>query len=111
MEEIFIGLPIGAVISSFPQPEILTIDPDVKFYDKREGWANPFTSNDLTEMNRIVKQYITDKVPESGLFEQAKKEALNNTLLMASLTETLGWKLDYTALTIDSVEEDTKKLH
>ena len=98
-------------ISNFPQPEILTIDSDVKFYDKREGWANPFTSHDLTEMNREAKQHIIDKVPESGLLEQAKKEALNSILLMESLAETIGWKLDYSALAIDGEKGDIKKLH
>ena len=98
-------------ITHFPQPEILTVDNDVKFYDKREGWANPFTSNDLTEMNREAKQHIIDKIPESGLFEQAQKEALNSILLMESLAETIGWKLDYSALAIDGVTENIKQLH
>ena len=97
-------------ITEFPQPEILTVDSDVKFYDKREGWANPFTSNDLTEMNREAKQHIVDKVPESGLFEQAKKEALNSILLMESLAETIGWTLDYSTLAIEGTQNDGKQL-
>ena len=62
-------------------------------------------------MNREAKQHIIDKVPESGLLEQAKKEALNSILLMESLAETIGWKLDYSALAIDGEKGDIKKLH
>ena len=42
----------------FPQPELLTIETDFKYYDKKEGWLNPFTSADLNEINKEAKQYI-----------------------------------------------------
>ena len=38
-------------ITNFPKPELLTIETDFKYYDKKEGWANPFTASDLTEIN------------------------------------------------------------
>ncbi|MDT0650196.1 DUF4230 domain-containing protein [Autumnicola edwardsiae] len=97
------------ILTNFPQPELLTVETDFKYYDKREGWANPFTTSDLTDINRDAKRHIVDKIPESGLFEQAKKEALGTILLMEKIVETIGWKLDYTALTLKKAE-DNKKL-
>jgi hypothetical protein len=97
------------ILTNFPQPELLTVETDFKYYDKREGWANPFTTSDLTDINRDAKRHIVDKIPESGLFEQAKKEALGTILLMEKIVETIGWKLDYTALTLKEAE-DNKKL-
>ena len=92
------------ILTDFPQPELLTIETDFKYYDKREGWANPFTTSDLTDINRDAKKTIVDKIPQSGLLEKAKAEALDTILLMEKIVETIGWKLDYTALTIENGE-------
>jgi len=92
------------ILTNFPQPELLTIETDFKYYDKREGWANPFTTSDLTDINRDAKKAIVDKIPQSGLMDQAKKEALDTIVLMEKIVETIGWKLDYTALTIEDAE-------
>ena len=96
------------ILTNFPQPELLTIETDFKYYDKREGWANPFTTSDLTDINRDAKKTIVDKIPQSGLLDKAKSEALDTILLMEKIVETIGWKLDYTALTIE--DADNKKI-
>ncbi len=92
----------------FPEPEMLSVDTNFKYYDTKEGWANPFTSKDLTEINREAKQHIIDKIPESGLYREAAKQALGTIALMEQLVETIGWKLDYDALKIDA--PDTPEL-
>lgn len=86
------------ILTHFPQPKLLSIETDFKYYDKREGWLNPFTSSDLTEINREAKQHIIDKIPESGLLESAKAEALNAIQMMETLASSIGWTLDYQAL-------------
>ena len=96
------------ILTNFPQPELLTIETDFKYYDKREGWANPFTTSNLTDINRDAKKHIVDKIPQSGLMDKARKEALDTILLMEKIVETIGWKLDYTALTLEN--EDSKKI-
>lgn len=96
-------------LTEFPQPQLMSIETDFNYYDKSEGWANYFTSDDLTEVTRNAKQHIIDKVPESGLMEQARKEALKTIQLMEGLAQTIGWKLDYTALILDKAI-DTKQL-
>ncbi|MCW8982295.1 MAG: DUF4230 domain-containing protein, partial [Altibacter sp.] len=94
-------------LTNFPHPEMLTIETDFKYYDKKEGWANPFTASDLTEINREAKQHIIDKVPESGLFQEASNQALETIKLMETLVETINWKLDYSAL---ETSENTKQI-
>lgn len=96
-------------LTEFPQPQLMSIETDFNYYDKSEGWANYFTSDDLTDVTRQAKQHIIDKVPESGLMDQARKEALNTIQLIEGLAQTIGWKLDYTALILDKAM-DTKKL-
>ncbi len=97
------------ILTNFPQPELLTVETDFKYYDKREGWANPFTTSDLTDINRDAKKHIVDKIPQSGLLEKARKEALSTILLIEKIVETIGWKLDYTALETQTEEQPKLK--
>ncbi len=97
-------------LTHFPQPELLTIETDFKYYDKKEGWLNPFTSSDLTELNKDAKQFIKDKIPKSGLMESAKNEALLAIALMESLAEAIGWTLDYSSLELNDNNINTNQL-
>ena len=89
-------------ISHFPQPEILSIETNINYYDKKDGYFNRFEATDLTNLSEEAKQHIRDKVPESGLYNVAKKEALESLLLVENIVETIGWSLDYSALKITS---------
>lgn len=88
------------ILSNFPEPEVLSIEPDLEFYDIKNGLFNTFTPDDLTSLNTEAKKHIREKIPESGLMETAKKEALQSVLLIEKIVETIGWKLDYSALHI-----------
>lgn len=90
------------VLTNFPEPELLSIETDFKYYDKREGWANPFTSTDLTDINTEAKRYIVEKIPQSGLLNEAQNQALETIQLMEKLVETINWKLDYSALILEN---------
>ena len=93
------------ILSDFPEPEILSIEPDLQFYDIKNGLFNSFSPNDLTELNHKAKEHIREKIPESGLIDTAKKEALQAVLLIEKIVETIGWKLDYSALEISNREK------
>lgn len=93
---------------NFPQPELLSIETDFKFYDKKDGWANPITSTDLTEINKEAKQHIVDKIPSSGLYKEASRQALDTIILIQKLVETIGWQLNYDALKISAPDETPK---
>lgn len=99
-------------LTNFPQPELMTVETDFKYYDKKQGWANPFTAKDLTEITNEAKQHIIDKVPESGLLLEASRQALDTIHLIETLVETINWKLDYSALEINETVKalpETKK--
>ncbi|WP_425076747.1 DUF4230 domain-containing protein [Psychroserpens sp. S379A] len=86
----------------FPQPEVLSIETDLNYYDKKDGMFNKFEASDLTELHNEAKNHIMNKVPESGLYDIAKKEALESILLIETIVETIGWTLDYSALKIEA---------
>jgi len=96
------------VLTHFPQPEVLTIESNIDYYDKKDGMFNRFEATDLTELHVKAKAHIMDKIPESGLYNVAKQEALEAIQLIENLVHTIGWKLDYSALKIEETED--KKL-
>tara|TARA_R110002049_G_scaffold18043_6_gene69449 strand:- start:542 stop:1150 length:609 start_codon:yes stop_codon:yes gene_type:complete len=96
------------ILEYFPQPETLSIETNLNYYDKKDGYFNKFEAVDLTVLQNEAKKHIKAKIPESGLLEIAQKEALDTILLIETIVETIGWKLDYSALKIE--ESNTKKL-
>ncbi|MGC1516075.1 MAG: DUF4230 domain-containing protein [Maribacter sp.] len=92
------------VLDNFPEPEILSIEPELEFYDIKSGFFNFFVPEDLTKLNAEAKKHIREKIPESGLMDTARKEALQTVLIMEKIVETIGWKLDYTALQIPQAQ-------
>lgn len=95
------------ILTNFPEPEVISIEPELEFYDIQNGLFNTFTPNDLTSLNKEAKKHILEKIPESGLMDTAKREAVEAVLLIEKIVETIGWKLDYTAL---KIPEKQKKL-
>ena len=95
-------------LEHFPQPEVLSIETNLNYYDKSDGFFNKFEAADLTGLHNEAKMHIQEKIPESGLIQVAQQEALEAILLIETIVETIGWKLDYSALKIE--EGNAKKL-
>jgi len=94
------------ILTNFPEPQVISIEPELEFYDIQNGLFNTFTPNDLTSLNKEAKKHILEKIPESGLMDTAKREALEAVLIIEKIVETIGWKLDYTALQISEKQKD-----
>ena len=92
------------ILTNFPQPEVLSIEPELEFYDIKNGLFNAFTPDDLTTLNKEAKVHIQEKIPQSGLMETARREAMEAVLIIEKLVETIGWKLDYSALELSEQE-------
>ncbi len=97
------------VLSEFPEPEVFSVEPNLRFYDIQNGLLNKFSSNDLTTVNKEAKEHILQKIPESNLMQTANKEALEAISLMQNLVETIGWKLDFSTLEIPESPKKTSK--
>lgn len=96
------------ILTQFPEPKILSVETDVKYYDKKDGIFNKFKAEDLTELNKEAKDFIIDKIPESGLITSAKKEALDSIQMIEKLLETAGWKFVYTNLVLPKTKKKIK---
>ncbi len=80
-------------IEEFPNPEIISLDDDVEYYDISEGLFVSFSKEDYTAIQKKAKKDIEEVALESGLIESAieQKEEL---ISMIDLTlNSIGWKL------------------
>jgi len=93
------------ILTNFPQPEVLSIEPELEFYDIKNGLFNSFTPKDLTVLNQEAKKHVMEKIPQSGLMDTARREALEAVLLIEKIVETIGWKLDYSALELSAQDK------
>lgn len=64
------------ILTNFPEPEVISIEPELEFYDIQNGLFNTFTPNDLTSLNKEAKKHIMEKIPESGLMDTARGKQL-----------------------------------
>ena len=97
-------------LTEFPQPMVLSLETDLKYYDKKEGFFNKFDSVDLTELNAKAKKHVMAKIPESGLLDTAKNEALEAVLVIQNIVETIGWTLDYQDILLPQLDKSKKDL-
>ena len=74
-------------ILEFPKAEILSIEPDLKYYNLENGIFNKFDNQDLTKLQAEAKQKITESVAKSDLPAIAEKQIQTLLLEMASLNQ------------------------
>lgn len=94
------------IVSHLPDPEILSIDHDVDYYDVSEGVFNSFTEADYTKMNRSAKKVIEDQAKKSDLMISAEKQAHEILELMRMMVEGSGWRLEFQP---EGLEREKKK--
>lgn len=79
------------VVDFFPEPEVLSMDTDYKFYDIEQGWLNRFQSDDYTSILNEAKQTMNEKALQSDLPRIATNQV---QLMMFQLAATMNWKID-----------------
>jgi hypothetical protein len=83
------------VISNLPDPEILSIDHELDYYDITEGVFNSFKEADYNRMNRGAKAAIEEQARKSDLLLSAEKQAGDLLDLMRFMVESAGWRLEF----------------
>lgn len=79
------------VIESFPEPEVLSIDTDYKFYDIHPGYLNYFKSDDYTRLLDQAKQTMYERAMQSDLPRIASNQV---QYMVYQLAESMGWRLE-----------------
>ena len=80
-------------LSHFPDPEIMSMDTDLEYYDVQKGIINKFSESDLTNMNKKSKEFIRGKIERSYLFDIARNQAADTIAIIRQLIDSVGWEL------------------
>lgn len=78
------------VIEAFPQPEVLSIDTDYKFYDIQAGILNHFSGADYTQILDEAKRAMNERAMQSDLPKIANNQI---QYMMYQLASSMGWQL------------------
>jgi len=81
-------------INNLPEPEILSIDHSMDYYDITEGTFNYFKTEDYNKIQQNVKDFVRQQVDKSGLKQNALKEKDEILQSIGTMVEMAGWKLD-----------------
>jgi hypothetical protein len=80
-------------ITNFPDPEIMSMETDLEYYDVKKGMINKFSESDLTNMNKKSKEFIREKIERSYLFDIARNQAAETISVIRQLIDSVGWEL------------------
>jgi hypothetical protein len=76
---------------SFPEPEILSIEPDYKYYNFDEGLFNLLGRDDLTRIQADGKKQIEAAAIKSDLPNIAKEQM---RMMLTEVVESKNWQID-----------------
>jgi len=80
-------------IEKFPEPEIISIEHDLEYYDMKQGLFNVITTQDVTEMSKQAKKFIEQKALNSELFIRAREHKTESERMLSYIFENSGWTL------------------
>ena len=80
-------------ITTLPNPEILSLEHDLKYYDISEGTFNSFSPKDYTDLQVKVKDFIRQKAEESELKRRANTQGNKMIDMIRFMVEGAGWTL------------------
>jgi hypothetical protein len=79
------------IIEYFPEPEILSIDTDYKFYDIDPGYLNYFKSEDYTRLLDEAKKTMYERALQSDLPRIANNQI---QYMIYQLADSMGWRIE-----------------
>lgn len=80
-------------IEKFPDPEILSLDDDVEYYDISEGLFVSFSKEDYTAIQKKAKLDIEEIALNSGLIEKAMEQEEDLINMLGLTLNSIGWDL------------------
>jgi len=81
-------------MNALPEPQILSIDHTLDYYDISEGLFASFTPDDYNRINQRAKDLIRDQAQKSTLLPAARDQAAKMLDLIRFMVESAGWRLE-----------------
>jgi hypothetical protein len=83
------------IITNIPKdPEIISIDHTIDYYDITEGSFNSFTEADYNKLNKNARNFIANRANDSDLLPRARAQGLQILDLIRFMGENAGWKVE-----------------
>ncbi|NLO03307.1 MAG: DUF4230 domain-containing protein [Bacteroidales bacterium] len=98
-------------LAHFPDPEIMSMETDLEYYDVKKGMINKFSESDLTNMNKKSKEFIREKIERSYLFDIARNQAAETISVIRHLIDSVGWELVTSDHSLPVPDKEQKKLN
>lgn len=80
-------------ISNIPEPTIISVEPEISYYDIANGAFNQFTSEDYTRLNKKAVDTIRTQALQSNFMSTVKIQGVKNFDAIRVLAESMGWKV------------------
>jgi hypothetical protein len=80
-------------LSNIPPPNIISIEPEISFYDIDNGVFNQFSPEDYTRLNKKAVDVIREQALKSGFMQTVNEQGGKNFESLKLLTTSLGWQL------------------
>jgi hypothetical protein len=85
------------LVSQLPDPEILSIDHDIDYYDISEGVFNSFSEADYSRMSSNAKKIIREQALKSDLMLNAAAQGTDMLDIIRDMVESAGWRMEFVA--------------
>lgn len=73
------------------EPQIISVDHDIDYYDLTEGTFNYFDEKDYTQLNKDARQFIEAKAQDSALMDKAREQGLQILDVIRFMGENAGY--------------------
>ena len=81
-------------IGPIPEPQILSIDHNIDYYNLQQGLFTSFSPDDYNRINARAKDLIRDQAEKSTLLQAAREQGIEMIDLMRFMAESSGWKVE-----------------
>lgn len=88
-------------------PQILSIDHEIDYYDITEGTFNSFSEADYTKLNKSARGFIEQKAKESDLLPRAREQGIEILEVIRFMAENAGWQVRMETADGTLLERDT----
>ncbi len=79
-------------IRDLPNPEIISIEHDVKYRSLDESFFNEFTPKDFTQLNKSAKAVLKQKAIEEKLLDRAEEQGNEVLRVIQFMAKGFGWE-------------------
>jgi hypothetical protein len=80
-------------ISNIPQPTIISIEPEISYYDVENGYFNSFTTEDITRLNKKAIDTIRTQALQSSFMQNVSNQGAKNFDALTALAKSMGWSV------------------